>query len=74
LAEFRRYLAIAEASCAEVHSRLYVALDVEHLQQSGFDALTARTEEVTRLIDGLRALLDSRRAATLNNRSPTHRT
>jgi four helix bundle protein len=37
--EFSRFLAIAKASCAEVRSQLYVALDVGYLAQACFDEL-----------------------------------
>src|SRR5574342_235413 len=37
--EFRRYLMFAKASCAEVRSQLYIALDIGYLQQSEFDKL-----------------------------------
>src|SRR6266511_2737933 len=35
-AEFHQFLCIAKASCAEVRSQLYVALDVGHLNHQSF--------------------------------------
>jgi four helix bundle protein len=56
--EFRQFLNVAKASCAEVRSQLYVALDVKHLQQREFDQIFAQAQEVARLVNGLRASLD----------------
>jgi four helix bundle protein len=51
-------LLIAKASCAEVRSQLYVALDVGYLRQAEFDRLSALAGEVARIISGLRASID----------------
>jgi len=56
--EFARFLGIAKASCAEVTSHLYVALDVGYLDESCFGALRAQAQEVGRIIAGLRRSLD----------------
>lgn len=53
--EFHQFLATAKASCAEVRSHLYVALDVGHLQPSAFERLMSQAEEAARVIGGLRA-------------------
>ena len=53
--EFHQFLKVAKGSCAEVRSLLYVALDVGYLDKPSFDALFAQTEEVGRLVGGLRA-------------------
>lgn len=47
-AEFHQFLSTAKASCAEVRSLLYVALDVGYIDQIRFDQLLASAEEVAR--------------------------
>lgn len=59
--EFQHFLSTAKASCAEVRSQLYVALDVGYLDQTEFVQLLARAEEVARIIGGLRASVESQR-------------
>ena len=56
--EFFNFLGIAKASCAEVRSLLYVALDVGYLERSVFDQLLLQTEEVARVVGGLRASIE----------------
>src|SRR5687768_14375003 len=51
--EFHQFLSTAKASCAEVRSQLYVALDAGYLDESGFERLIARAEEVGRVVGGL---------------------
>ncbi|HLU10822.1 MAG TPA: four helix bundle protein [Oceanobacillus sp.] len=51
--EFRRFLAIAKASCGEVRSQLYVAYDVGYINQSEFNRLLTQAMEVSRVIGGL---------------------
>ena len=53
--EFHQFLTVAKGSCAEVRSLQYVALDAAHLSEPDFANLIARSEEVARLIGGLRA-------------------
>ncbi|HVU12028.1 MAG TPA: four helix bundle protein [Phototrophicaceae bacterium] len=53
--DFFRFLCIAKASCAEVRSQLYVALDIGYLTQTQFDQLMKQAEEVGRVVGGLRA-------------------
>lgn len=52
--EFHQFLVVSKASCAEVRSQLYVALDAEYLTPQQFQTLYAKTEEVGRIINGLR--------------------
>ena len=59
--EFHQFLSTAEASCAELRSQLYVALDVGYLDQRKFDELLRQAEEVARIIDGLRASIARQR-------------
>jgi four helix bundle protein len=60
-AEFHQFLSTAKASCAEVRTQLYVALDVGHLSQSGFEQLQSLAEEVAKIIGGLRASVQKQR-------------
>jgi four helix bundle protein len=53
--EFHQFLSTAKASCAEVRSQLYVALDVSYLDKTTFDQLMQQAEEVARIVGGLRA-------------------
>jgi four helix bundle protein len=53
-AEFHRFLFTAKASCAEVRSQIYVAYDVGYLDRPEFARLLKQTEEVGRILGGLR--------------------
>jgi four helix bundle protein len=57
LAEFHQFLSVAKASCAELRSHFYVALDVGYLDQASFDNLQRVASESARLIGALRASL-----------------
>lgn len=59
--EFHQFLVIAKASCAEVRSQLYVALDVGYIVQEIFSSLNSRTDELSRIIGGLRAAVQKQR-------------
>jgi four helix bundle protein len=52
---------MAKASCAEVRSQLYVALDVGYLTQVECEELLAQAEEVARILGGLRASVERRK-------------
>ena len=56
--EFHHFLCIAKGSCGEVRSQLYVALDAQYLSSTDFDRLRAQAEEVSRIIEGLRASVE----------------
>jgi len=58
--DFHKFLIIAKASCAEVRSQLYVAMDVEYLDKTAFQSLIAKAEEVSRVVGGLKASVQSR--------------
>ncbi len=58
--EFHQFLSIAKASCAELRSQLYVALDAGHLSQPDFDGLMAHATTTGQLIGGLRASVEKR--------------
>ena len=57
--EFHQFLSTAKASCAEVRSHLYVALDAGHLQRDSFSSTFTLAEEVGRIVGGLRASVGS---------------
>ncbi len=59
--EFHQFLSTAKASCAELRSQLYVALDIGYLDQRRFDQLLAQAEEVGRIIGGLRVSVGRQR-------------
>jgi len=59
--EFHQFLSTAKASCAEVRSQLYVALDVGYLDKANFDRLMEQAEEAARILGGLRAAVDKQR-------------
>ena len=63
--EFYHFLSIAKASCGEFRSQLYITLDAGDLNQSIFDALLSRAEEVSRITGGLRTAV--KKPETLRN-------
>ena len=61
--EFHQFLSTAKASCAEVRSQLYVALDAGYLNQDTFDQLIQKAEEVARIAGGLRLSVQKQKGA-----------
>ena len=54
-ADLQRFLFVAKASCAEVRSQLFVALDIGYIGEDDFQRLQSQAQEVARLVGGLRA-------------------
>ena len=52
---------IAKASCAEVLSQLYVALDVGYIGKTTFKKLSDNANEVARIVSALRNSVDKQR-------------
>lgn len=52
--EFHRFLTFSKASCAEVRSQLYIALDIGYIDKVTFNQLMKQAEEVGRIVGGLR--------------------
>jgi len=59
--EMLQFLSVAKASCGELLSHLYVALDAEYLTPDDFQRLKDHAEEVSRVIGGLRASIQKNR-------------
>ncbi|MBA3345642.1 MAG: four helix bundle protein [Gemmatimonadales bacterium] len=64
--ELLHFLSIAKASCGEVRSHLYVALDANYLDHSDFEQIKAEAEQVSRMIAGLQSSV--RKACTGSSR------
>ena len=65
--EFHQFLSVAKASCAEVRSLFYVALDIKYINKAEFRKIMDKAEEVGRIVGGLRASVDKQRKAHRKN-------
>lgn len=61
LGEFHQFLSTAKGSCAELRSQLYAALDIGYIDARTFQDLRIQSEEVGRIIGGLRASIAKQR-------------
>ena len=61
--EFHQFLSVAKASCAEVRSLLYVALDVKYIAKNEFRKIMNKAKEVGRIVGGLRASVEKQKKA-----------
>ena len=52
--EFARFISISMGSVGEVQSHLYVALDLQYIDQATFDELYCRLAEITRMCGSLK--------------------
>lgn len=60
-AEFHQFLVVAKASCAELRSQLYIALDAGYIKAKHFEQMILLTREVSRIISGLRKAVQHQR-------------
>ncbi len=51
--EFKRFLNISAASCSEVRSMLYLAVELNFITPENFELLKDKSNEVSRIIRGL---------------------
>lgn len=59
--EFHQFICIAKSSCAELRSHLYVALDAGYINLDQFEFMTGKTEELSRILGGLRSAVARQR-------------
>ena len=58
--EFIQFLIIARGSLAEVRSQLYVALDLEYVDQTNFNRLSIKASQTGKLLNGFISYLRNR--------------
>jgi four helix bundle protein len=57
--DFRRFLFIAQGSCSEVKSMIFVAVKLKYISQDEFDIIYAQLTEIGRMLFGLIKTLNS---------------
>jgi four helix bundle protein len=62
--EFHQFLSIAKGSCAELRSQLFVALDAGYFKPPDFDSLMQQAVAVAKIVGGLGAGVQRKRAAS----------
>ncbi len=65
--EFHQFLSMSKASCGELRSQIYVALDARYLDQKTFSELMSQAEEVGRIVGGLRSAVQAQRDKSKKN-------
>jgi four helix bundle protein len=71
-AEFGHFLSMAKGSAGELRSQLYVALDIEYLDQPSFTKLFSLASEVSRMTSGLATYLkDGKRGSASESSAPS---
>jgi len=61
-AEFHQFLSMAKASCGEVRSGLYVAMDAGYLTAKDFSVLLGLSQEVGRMLGRMRRSVAEQRS------------
>ena len=59
--EFHQFIVVAKASCAEVRSQLYTALDIGYITKEEFNVVSSLAVEVSRIVGGLKVSVNKRR-------------
>jgi four helix bundle protein len=61
--EFHQFLTFARGSCGEVRSHLYAACDAGYIHAQQLQTIADQSEEVSRIIGGLRASIKRNKPA-----------
>lgn len=59
--DYHRFLQFAKASCGEVRSQLYVALDIGYISKEDFSKLRDKAVEISRIIAGIMKTVNKQR-------------
>ena len=57
--EFIRFLFVAKGSAGEFRSQLYLAKDLNYIENDGFERLNVKVNEISKMISGLIKYLNS---------------